>query len=166
MEYWDIYDENKIKTGKIVKRGDALNNNEYHLVINAWIRNSDNKFLITQRSANKKHPLMWECTGGSALQGETSLDAAVREVKEELGIDIDKTTAILIGSKNRYYPNCPDILDVWIFESDVNLNEISIQKEEVNDVMWASVAEIRELYENNKFEANAFFEEALKFLSE
>lgn len=33
---------------------------------------------------------MWEATGGSILQGESSLDGAIREVREELGIDISK----------------------------------------------------------------------------
>ena len=40
MEYWDIYDEFKNKTGKVLKRGDKLNDDEYHLVTNAWIKNS------------------------------------------------------------------------------------------------------------------------------
>ena len=81
IEYWDLYDKNRNKLEKTVKRGDYLNDDEYHLVINAWIKNSKNEFLITQRSINKKHPLMWECTGGSALINETSIDAALREVK-------------------------------------------------------------------------------------
>ena len=161
IEYWDVYDKDRNKTGKIVKRGDKLNDNEYHLVVNVWIKNSKNEFLITQRSENKKHPLMWECTGGSALEGEDSLTSAVRETKEELGIDLNKEESKFIGRTFRYYSDCPDILEVWLFKSDILLNEITIQKEEVNDVMWASKERIKELYKNNKFEANAFFEEAL-----
>lgn len=44
MEYWDIYDEFKNKTGKVLKRGDKLNDDEYHLVTNAWIKNSKGEF--------------------------------------------------------------------------------------------------------------------------
>ncbi len=40
---------------------------------------------------------MWECTGGSALIGETSKEAAIRETKEELGIDVSESEATLIG---------------------------------------------------------------------
>lgn len=165
MEYWDLYDKNRNKLNRIVKRGDILSDDEYHLVINAWIRNKNNEFLITQRSANKTFAFMWECTGGSALKGETSKQAAIREIKEELGIDVDEYTGKLIGTTLRQFPNCPDIFDVWIFESNVQIENITIQKEEVCNVMWASVDKIRELYNENKFEANAFFEEALKFLS-
>jgi len=160
-EYWDLYDKNRNKINKVIKRGDKLSDEEYHIVINAWIKNSKNEFLITRRAENRSHPLMWECTGGSILKGETSLEGAVREIKEELGIDIDKSTNKLIGTTLRYYPNCPDILDVWLFESNVSLDEVTIQKEEVCDVMWASVDTIKKLYEENKFEANAFFDEVL-----
>ena len=44
MEYWDLYDKERNKLNKIVKRGDKLQDDEYHIVINAWIRNSKNEF--------------------------------------------------------------------------------------------------------------------------
>ena len=161
VEYWDIYDENRNKLNKVVKRGDKLEDNEYHLVVNAWIKNSKNEFLITQRAEWKSHPLMWECTGGSALKGETSLEAAIREIKEELGVDIDKKSAKLIGSTLRYYKGCPDILDVWMFEADIDIKEVVVQKEEVNDVMWASADKVMKMKKDNVFEANACFNEIL-----
>ena len=162
MEYWDLYDKNRQKLNKVVKRGDYLKDDEYHLVVNVWLKNNQNEFLITQRSANKSFAFMWECTGGSALKGETSKEAAIREVKEELGIDVSKSKAKLIGSTLRYYEGCPDILDVWLFDSDAKIEDVKVQEEEVNDVMWASTKKIYELYKNNKFEANAFFEDVLK----
>lgn len=156
-EYWDIYNKNFEKINKRVKRGDKLEDDEYHLVINAWIVNSKGEFLITQRVATKPHPLMWECTGGSAIEGDNPLDACVREIKEEVGLDIDVKTARHIGTTIRYYKNCPDILDVWLFKSDADISEITIQEEEVNDVMWADKKKILELHYAGKFEANAFF---------
>ncbi len=161
MEYWDLYDENRHKLNRKAKRGDYLQDSEYHLVVNAWIKNAKGEFLITQRSANKSHPLMWECTGGSALMGEGSLEAAKREVKEELGIDISDVEGIFVGSTKRYYEGCPDILDVWLFHYDVSLDKVKIQKEEVNDVKWASRKTIKELYDQKKFEANAYFEDII-----
>lgn len=53
MEYWDLYDKDKNKLNKTVKRGDYLSDDEYHLVVNAWIMNDKNEFLISQRSSNK-----------------------------------------------------------------------------------------------------------------
>lgn len=162
MEYWDLYDKNRNKLNKIIKRGEKLQDDEYHIVVNAWLKNDKNEFLISRRSENKAHPLMWECTGGSILKGETSIDGAVREVKEELGIDIDKNKSELLGSTLRYYPNCPDILDVWLFKCNASIDEVTIQKEEVCDAKWATVDEIKKLYEEKKFEANAYFDYILE----
>lgn len=160
MEYWDLYDKDRNKLNKVVERGQKLNDDEYHLVVNAWLKNSKNEFLILQRSANKSFAFKWECVGGSVLKGETTLDAAYREVYEELGINL-KTKPKLIGTVNRYYKNCPDILDVYLFECDVDIKDVVIQEEEVNQAKWKTSAEIKEMYQNNEFEANAFFEEAL-----
>lgn len=161
MEKWDLYDENFRKLNKFAYRGDTLADNEFHLVINAWIVNHKNEFLITQRCEKKSHPFMWECTGGSASFGESDIDACVREIKEELGIDIDVTTAQFVGQKNRYYKGCPDILRVYLFKDNTPLNKVRIQEDEVMDVMWATKTQILELYKQGKFEANAYFNEVL-----
>ena len=160
-EYWDLYDKDRNKLNRRFKRGDWLQDDEYHLVINAWIKNDNNEFLIVQRSENKTYPLMWECVGGSVTSGEGSLLGAVREVKEELGIDILESEGAFIGSTLRYYEGCPDILDIWLFKSNVLISEVEFQKEEVNDAKWATIEEIKKLYKEKKFEANAFFEEVL-----
>ena len=165
MEYWNLYDYEGKKKKKLAIRGTKLNDDDFHLVVNVWIMNDKNEFLITQRSVNKSHPLMWECTGGSALIGETSKEAAIRETKEELGIDVSESEATFIGRTRRYYKNCPDILDVWLFKKDVSLNDVSIQIEEVNDVMWASSKEIKQLFLEGRFEANAMFNKVININS-
>ncbi len=161
MEVWDIYDKNFKKLGYTKIRGEHLDDNEFHLVINAWIVNDKGEYLITQRNAKKSHPYMWECTGGSALSGETPLQACAREIKEELGIDINIDTAQFVGQINRYYTGCPDILMVYRFTDNSPISNVHVQEEEVMDVMWASVDTIMDLLANKKFEANAFMREAI-----
>lgn len=162
MEYWDLYDKDRNRLNRTVKRGERLKDDEYHIVVNAWLKNKKGEYLISQRSANKKHPLMWECTGGSVLKDEDSMDAAIREVKEELGITIDKEKGTLIGTTTRYYEGCPDILDVYLFECDIPIEEVIYQKEEVCNAKYATVQEILQLVKDQKFEVNAFFEKALE----
>ena len=55
MELWDVYDENRKPLGYTVKREkfDSLNN-EYHIVVHIWIKNSKGEYLIQKRSSNKK----------------------------------------------------------------------------------------------------------------
>ena len=55
MEYWDLYDENRRKLNKVAVRGSVLNDNEFHLVVNVWIKNKNDEFLISRRSKNKPH---------------------------------------------------------------------------------------------------------------
>ena len=160
-ELWDLYDKEKNKLNKTIRRGDKLKYNEFHLVVNAWIVNDKGEFLIARRSPNKPHPLFWECTGGSALKGEDGITASLREVKEELGIDLDKKTAKYIGSTLRYYPNCNDILEVWLFRSNVSINDVKIQEEEVNDVMWATKEDIIKLYDEGIFDANIYIDDII-----
>ena len=164
MEKWDLYDKNRKKLNKVVLRGEKLKKNEFHLVVNGWIKNEKNEFLITQRAPNNSFAYMWECTGGSAQSGETSLDAIAREIKEELNIKIDKTKARLFNSALRFFKDCPDILDVWIILDNTPIEKIKIQKDEVMNVKWATKQEILDLYNQGKFEANIFFEEVLNSL--
>lgn len=162
MEKWDLYDQNKNMLERKAIRGEKLNKGEFHLVVNVWIENERKELLVSQRAANRSYPLQWECTGGSAVMGETSLDAAIREVKEELGIELEKSQGKYIGSTLRYYPNCDDILEVWLFNIGNSDNKkIIIQEEEINDAKWLSRNEIRELYNNGKFEANKYFDEII-----
>jgi len=112
MELWDLYDKDRNKLERQAIRGEKLNDDEYHIVVNIWIKNSKNEYLITQRAEGRSYEFMWECTGGSAEAGEDSLSVAIRESKEELGIILEKLNGILLGSELRYYSGCNDILDV------------------------------------------------------
>ena len=89
-EIWDLYDENRKLLGKDHVRGEQLPIDGYHLVVHVWIRNAKGEYLISQRSANRPtYPLMWECVGGLGVKGEDSLQGAIREIKEEVGVDLN-----------------------------------------------------------------------------
>ena len=68
-----------------------------------------------------------------------------------------------MGSTTRYFKNCPDIVDVYIFELDVSIENVIIQKEEVNDVKWMTKEEIMEIYNQGNFETTKFILEVLNF---
>ena len=164
METWDLYDE----AGKIIGshiRGEEIPAGAYHLVVHVWIKNSKGQYLISKRAASRKdNPLMYECVGGSVLQGETSLQGALREVKEEVGIDLLPQQGRKVFSKKRDVidgKRFGDILDVWLFEYDgeVSLNNATTQ--EVAEVSWLYPQEIRDLYQNHRlvWTLEYFFEE-------
>lgn len=150
-ELWDIYDINRNKTGRTVERGKPMAQDEYHLVVNVWIKGSDGKWLISKRSPNKHYGNIWECCGGSAVSGEDSLTAALREAKEELGIELKSEQGKLFTSSIRQYRTFPDFLDVWVFNQDVDINDVALQEGETCDVKWATDEEILEMERNGEF---------------
>lgn len=157
MEKWDLYTKYREKTGKEHIRGEKIPEGFYHLVVHIWIRNCKGEYLISRRSADRPtFPLMWECVGGSVLMGESSIDGAVREVKEEVGLDLEPETGKLLFTKIRgteVQYECKeynDIMDVWLFEYDGDLHLDDATTDEVADCRWMTISEIRKLYEDNR----------------
>ena len=60
MEYWDIYDEKKQKTGRTMKRNDwNMKPDEYHLTVLGVLKRPDGRYLITQRKLDKEWGAGW-----------------------------------------------------------------------------------------------------------
>ena len=140
-ELWDVYDINRNKTGKTVKRANnELKEGEYHIVVNAIIINSKDEILLSKRAPHKNFGLLWECNGGSILAGETSVGGVVREVKEELGIDLKEEDAIYLkGMRRDKLP--PDFRDFWLFRKDVPIEDVNFPDGEAIEAKWASIDE-------------------------
>lgn len=151
MELWDIYDKDKNKTGKVIDRhgNEMLKEGEYHLVIQAIIINFKGEILISKRAKfKKKYPLMWECVGGSCIKGENSLQAILREVKEELGINFKETEAIFY--KTLRDDDVKDFKDIWIFRKDIKIKDLKFADGEVIDAKWVNIEEFETMYHNNE----------------
>lgn len=154
MELWDLYDKNRNKLGIDHIRGNELPDNCYHLVVHIWIKNKEGKYLISQRSKTKPiYPLMWECVGGSVTKGENSFEGAIREVKEEVGIDLDGNLGKMIYTETRGFINgkkANDIMDVWLFEYDGPVDLNNATTDEVCDIKWMTKNEIKELFDTGR----------------
>lgn len=154
-EIWDIYDQDRKLTGRTQRRGDSLALGDYHLVVHVWMRNSKGEFLISQRAATKGYPLMWECTGGSALSGDDSITAAMREVEEELGLVVSPNNGVCLLTQM----GDNDFCDVWLFNQDFCIKEVVLQENETIDAKWASLAEIKQMMSEGEFIAFDYFNE-------
>lgn len=144
MELWDIYDENRMKTGRQHERGKPVPAGDYHLVVTILIVNSRHEVLVTKRHPDKQYPNMWECPGGSVLTGEDSLEGALREVKEEIGIDLSGSCGEMIKSERRNH----DFKDVWLFHHDFDIAETVLQPEEVIGAKWVTISELERMFSN------------------
>lgn len=146
MEMVDKLDNKRQMLNRTTERSEKTNG-EYRQSVHTWIMNSKGEFLIQKRSPNKKiFPNMWSQTGGGVDEGETTLQAALRECKEELGITIDLSNIELILSFKRKF----DFVDVWLVKQDIDISNIVLQEEEVSEVKWSSIDEIRELMKTDK----------------
>ncbi len=147
-EYWDLFHEDRLPTNITSKRGAKIPDGLYHLVVHSWIMDFNGNFLISQRQEGRPYELLWERTGGSALAGETSLEAARREVKEELGIDLCETRAYFIKSvkREKYH----DFFDAWLFIVHPESLSYNADPSEVKAYRWVSLNELEELAMGNK----------------
>ena len=96
MELWDAYDAqlNKIENMTLV-RGEKVPDGILHLICDVLVRHVDGTYLLMQRDFRKHYGGMWEATaGGSALRGETPLMCAIRELREETGIESTELTEV------------------------------------------------------------------------
>ena len=88
MEYIDIFDENNNPTGEVKEKTQAHEDGNFHRTAHIWIMNDKKELLLQKRSTTKKsHPNCWDISGaGHIMAGESVIDGAIRELKEELGI--------------------------------------------------------------------------------
>lgn len=149
MELWDIYDKNKNRTGRTMKRNDwCLKDDEYHLTVLGVVRNMEGKYLITKRVMTKNWaPGWWEVSGGAAMAGEESEDAVQREVLEETGLDVSKAEGGYMFTYHRENPGKGDnyFVDVYRFTMDFNESDVKPQEEETDGFCLAALQEIEEL---------------------
>ena len=155
-EYFDILNENGEFTNEIASREECHTKGLWHKAVVLFIISSDNKkILLQQRSSTKKSwPNLWDITaGGHVLKGELGYQSVIRETKEELGIDVKKEELEFIGATisvdtagvgpNKHFN------EYYIAHKDINIDDITLQKEEVQDIKWFSVKDVTQKINNN-----------------
>ena len=149
MEAWDLYTQDRVKTGQTMLRGDPVPEGHFHLQVHVCIFNEQGEMLIQQRQSTKRwYAGLWDYSvGGSAVAGDTSLAAAERETLEELGLQV--SLAGLKPAVTRWYGAMID--DYYILPLNVALSDLHLQREEVQAVRWASREDILTLLAQGQF---------------
>lgn len=149
MEILDLYDDNGNLLNKTVVRGEHFDNGNIMISI-VFIKNSNGEFLIQKTSKNGT--LKYTSTGGHVVHGEDGVTAIVREMYEELGLTINKDELIEVGTcKN---PDKPCLVNIFLLNKNLDINDLTLQEEEVDDVLWLSKDKILQLIDDNKFLAS------------
>lgn len=154
-EFFDVLNEFGEFTGETATRKECHEKGLWHRAVYAFIIDNDSNILLQKRSGNKKlWPNLWDVTvGGHVDSGEFGRQALIREVKEELGIEInDNDIKYLVGSTsvntkgeiiNKHYNEC------YLITKKVDLSQIILQEEEVSEVKYFPKEEILRRISNN-----------------
>ena len=146
MELVDVYN-NRHEKMNYEKERKSLVDGEYRLSCFIWVINDNDEILLQQRLANaKKMPNMWGTTAGGAKSGESSLDGAIRELSEELGINVSKEELEFIGS----YKRINDFVEVWLCKKNVDFNNLVLEPSEVQDAKWFTIKEFEKMIIDGK----------------
>ncbi len=149
MEYRDIYDSNRLKTGRIAARNQKVATGDFVVVVHVCLFNSAGELLIQQRQPTKKKwGNLWDVSAaGAAKAGDSSQMAAQRETLEELGLEIDLTAARPVLTINFSF----GFDDFYIVKRDIDINQLRLQEDEVKAVRWATRTDILKLLSANQF---------------
>ena len=144
MELWDAYNEAEEKLGFDLIRGEKIPEGAYHLVCEVVVQSPDGDFLLMQRSWEKEvSPGKWEIgAGGSAMKGESPLEGACRELREETGIEAAGALRELYRMVHREHHA------IYLLVTDWPKNRIALQKGETISYRWLSREEFLDFYDN------------------
>lgn len=158
MEYIDIIDDKTgEKTGKSKSKPDVHKNGDWHRATHVWFINSKNEILLQHRSKEmENYPNCWDISSaGHISSGEDAVTGALREVKEELGLDISKDELKMIGeTKQQAVLNNGTYIDnefnnVYLVKKNLDIAKLIKQDEEVQALKWVPIQEFKEMVEEN-----------------
>ena len=146
-EYIELVDDNKKNTGIVIPRSKAkeLPDGHHVLVSALLVKNSDNKIMMQLTSKSKDSIL--SLPSGWVSHGENSRDTIAREMFEEQGLLIDKNEIVLIEER---LANRIAFFDIYYLKADYKKEDMVLQTEEVEDVIWMYADEIFVAYEEGK----------------
>jgi isopentenyl-diphosphate delta-isomerase len=154
-EYIDIVTKEGLPTGKSALKSEIHLKGYFHNTAHVWLYTKQGEILLAQRADSKSIcPLLWDVSvAGHVDASETIEHAAIREVKEEIGLDLIENNLHKIGVSECFqsYPN--GIVDnefhhTFISELNVEIKDLSLDENEVEDVKLVNLHEFQNLIDN------------------
>ena len=140
MEIWDAYNMEFEKIeGMTLIRGETIPDGVYHLVSDVIVRHADGTYLLMQRDSRKHFGGMWEATaGGSALTREGPLACAIRELREETGIESEALTEVgrVVNDHNH------TLYVEFLCVTDCEKEQVTLQEGETSAFRWVTKDEL------------------------
>lgn len=147
----DILDADGQPTGKTASRSEAHRNGWCHPTIHVWLYTRNGKVLMQQRGPLKKtFPNLWDVSvAGHIGAGEEILEAAVREVNEEVGYALDPGKLEKVGIFKEVHRHRADFVDcefhhTFIAPLEVSFASLRKEEDEVAQLALRSLVQVME----------------------
>ena len=152
MEKVDLYDEDMRPLGKQVKRSAMRDQRDFFFIVHVWIRNKKGQYLIQKRNkVGDFKDQLWATTMGVVSAGETSLEAARKEVKEELGLVVEEECFLHIARYKTKSDYANHFSDIYVVEQEIDLDHLSLQESEVKEVKFVSKEQLYAMIKTKEF---------------
>ena len=157
VEYFDVLDENGNKTGQQKLRDEVHRDGDWHRAVHIWIINNNNEILLQRRSPNKdSNPNMLDVScAGHLSAGDDSLGGSVRELKEELDLDVNPSDLQFIKTIKRSSRYTETFInnefdDIYILRTDKTADDMKRQVEEVSEIFFVPFPKFKDMVINHQ----------------
>lgn len=168
MELLDVLDENGNKTGEVEERSEVYRKGLWHRSSHIWIINDNNELLVQRRNPYKAtFPNLWAISvAGHVDSGETSVDTAIRELKEEVNLDVDPSELEFLFTIKRETPYKDSFLrvfdDVYLLRKNIDCEQTKLQVEELTDIKYVYYEYLEDIFKEGDKDYVPYTEEHKK----
>ena len=154
MEYIDVLDKNGNKTGEVKEIKEIYQDGNFHRTIHVWIINDNNEILVQKRSPKKEtFAGLWAISvAGHVDAGENSIKTAIRELKEEVNLDVDPSELEYLFTVKRTQPyqdhNLKVFDDVYLLHRNIDCNKTKLQVEELTDIKYVYYEYLKDIFKS------------------
>ncbi len=149
-ELIDILNAKGEKTGETCMKSVAHKKGIYHASVHVWIYDNNGNILVQKRAMDKDtHPNYWDVSvAGHIGAGELPIVSAIREVKEEIGLEIKEDNLEEIGYFKSDFIHRADLKDIeyhytYLCNYNIDIEKLTIQKEEVAELRVLSISNFK-----------------------
>ncbi|MBQ7379625.1 MAG: NUDIX domain-containing protein [Clostridia bacterium] len=142
MEKRDLFDASGKNLGTTIVRGDPMPEGTYVLSVSIFTVNDKGELLLTLRAPEKPNfPNMWEITAGGAIAGESGMEAALRELREETGLKAKREELQLLQVIRE--PSA--FVECYLYRTNIPASAVVLQDKETVAARFVSIKRFEEL---------------------
>lgn len=171
MELIDVLDEFGNPTGQVETKEEIYKKGLWHRSSHIWIENDNQELLVQKRNPNKQtFPNLWAISvAGHVDSGETSRQTAVRELKEEVNLDVKPEELEFLFTIKRVQPYKDSYIrvfdDVYLLHRNIDVEKTKLQVEELTDIKYVYYQYLEDIFKGGDKDYVPYTEEHKKLFS-